>query len=186
LIRLRLMTRTSLLVLVLTIAVCLATQCLPLFPFGGPPPNSGVINFYGWPCLTLTTVANADAAGQVYEQRDFHAIGFAVNAVVLLASGFCCFAGVAWFLIPSFPRFSILDLLAFTTSVAVIIAYFLLTPRYGLPLATLSDSASTYTYFTTDRPLFQNALCSLLIVLAIFGCISLAGSLRRHNTPVQG
>ncbi len=181
------MTRTSLFALIFTITVCLATQLLPVFPFGGPPPSGGKLNFYGWPCLSVTTIANADAAGRVYEQyRLYRPFGMSVNAVVILLSGSLMFAGVAWSLVSRFPRVSLLDLFAFTTSVAVVLGYFLLIPNYGLPLATLADSTATKVYFTTDRTIASNILCAILIALSVFGAISLAAIQRVNKVPTHG
>ena len=186
------MNRRSFIVCLLTVALCIATQLLPLFPLGAPPPSGSKINFYGWPCLSLTTIANADAFGSISERsRHVRPVGLVLNLLTMVVFGFCCFAGVAWFLAPQFPKFSILDLLATTTSVAVLITYFTLVPSIAAPIATLSDSVSTHRYYTTDRTLLPNVINSTLIALGVYGAVLLAGrgfkanSMAANNNDVQ-
>ena len=63
------MTRKTAALISMIVMLALAIQLIPVFPIGGPPPGCGKANFYGWPFLSLTTVANADRSGNI--ERDY-------------------------------------------------------------------------------------------------------------------
>lgn len=175
------MTFASKMIVIGTIAICGATQAFPLFPFGPPPLRGGKINFFGWPCLAVTSVANCDASGKITEHTDLHPRGIAINlvAIVILGVGLSC--GLQRCVSKPMFTFSILDLLALTASLAVVLAFFDLVPKIVKPIATLGDSQSAFTYYTTDRALYFNTICSALLGLGTYGLICLTTVRHRNN-----
>ena len=168
------MNRTSLIAAVFIVANCIAVQTIPIFGTGPPPPLASMINFQGWPCVSVSSAVHSDAAGTVRIQRHWHGEGLATNLILSALLGFLGFAGLAWFLLPRFPRWTLLDLVALILAIAIVLAYSILTPRIGQPITRLRDHTTTHEVYTTDRSLLGNSLCFLLIGLATHGASSLA------------
>ncbi len=136
----------------------------------------GEMFFCGWPYVAMAGEIRSNGFGVVaYKHRKLAVFELAVETIVSLSIVILAFIALNVFLWPKLPRLHLIDILAFTAAMVMVTIYFradldIFGPYFRIRF--VPDGLSLDVR-TSDRPIWQNAISSLYILLSAYGAFSL-------------
>ena len=130
-------------------------------------PGALEISWSGWPFVYKQTHRNLSPTGvnQVVHEK-FANPELSINIGVAIAIVSVLYVGLTRFALKNFPRFTMLDILALTVGISIATAYFAANPDTHLwHLRYLFDGAERNSLHVLQRPIWQNGIACILIVL---------------------
>ena len=148
------------------------------------PPGTHHINWSGWPFLCtqniwkLSPSGGNEMVGSKYAMPEL-LIDLGVAITIVTTSYF----GLTRFAFRMAPRVSLLDILSLTVGISISVAYFSINPDAFLWNLRITPSDGTvHQMLILKRPIFQNLLTCLLIVLSGYSSTMMLFSSRRRIT----
>ncbi len=159
------LTRLSTLVLLVVSVLALSWNPEPSSPI---PAASLHVSWSGWPfvCKQINRNLSPNGGSQIVHSK-YAKPELWINGGVAVAIVTLLYFGLTRFAFKSFPRFTLMDVLSLTVGFSIAIAYFTANPDTFLwNLRFVLDDGSLHSKFVLQRPLWQNGLACILIVLA--------------------
>ena len=153
-----------------------------------PGPSSPIapgaihVSWSGWPFVCKRTHRKqSPTGGNQIVHTEYAKPELIINLSIAITLLTLLYVGLTHFAFKSFPRLSLLDILSLVAGASIAVAYFSSNPDTFLwNLGFVTDDGTKHRFYVLQRPVWQNSIACVCIVLAGYsGMLILCATKRR-------